>query len=162
MQRPHDHQRVPRTRVAAMTKLPRRSRKKSAPIDAGRIGKLLRMLSSDKDGEVIAAVGALKRTLAAGDLDLHDLADAVEAGLGGQHQQPPADQRRTWGPPAPSGDDWQSMAWFCHHHRFELRKDDREFVADCLLGVAFYDYEGRCVQWHLQELRRIVASLRAA
>src|SRR5262245_348634 len=44
-------------------------------------GKLLRLLASDKDGEVIAAVAAIKRTLASRSLDFHDLADAIDAGL---------------------------------------------------------------------------------
>jgi hypothetical protein len=35
------------------------------------------MLGSDHDGEVLAAVAALKRTLAENELDLHDVAAAV-------------------------------------------------------------------------------------
>ena len=50
-------------------------------------GKLLRLLASDKDGEVIAAVAAIKRTLASRSLDFHDLADAIDVGL---QKQPPA------------------------------------------------------------------------
>jgi hypothetical protein len=53
-------------------------------------GKLLRLLASDKDGEVIAAAAAIKRTLASHNLDIHDLADAVDAGL---HQRPLAKAR---------------------------------------------------------------------
>jgi hypothetical protein len=45
------------------------------------LGKLVRLLASDKDGEVIAAAAAIKRTLASRDRDIHDLADAVDAGL---------------------------------------------------------------------------------
>lgn len=36
------------------------------------------MLGSDRDGEVVAAAAALRRTLAGAGLDLHDLAAAVE------------------------------------------------------------------------------------
>ncbi len=39
-----------------------------------RLGKLIPMLSSDKDGEIINAVGAIKRTLQANGADIHDLA----------------------------------------------------------------------------------------
>lgn len=46
------------------------------------------------------------------------------------------------------------MCWFLHHHRYELRPDDRAFVEDCLLG-RFED--GIVTTWHLQELRRLVA-----
>ena len=50
-----------------------------API-AGKLGKLIRLLSSDKDGEVLGAVGAIKRTLKSANLDVHDLAGLVENG----------------------------------------------------------------------------------
>jgi len=134
-----------------MTKLPRRSRKKSTEIDPTKIGKLLRLLASDKGGEVVAAAAALKRTLEASGLDLHDLAAAVEAGLR------PQQQRQVWGPPSPNVDDWQSMCWYLYHHRFRLRPCDREYVEDCLLGRF---NEGRVTAWHLQRLQEIVSSLR--
>src|SRR6266853_2908868 len=38
-----------------------------------KLKKLIPMLASDKDGEVIAAVGAIKRTLQSGGSDFHDL-----------------------------------------------------------------------------------------
>jgi hypothetical protein len=41
------------------------------------IGKLLAMLASDQDGEVLAAVAAIKRCLAGAKLDLNDLARAI-------------------------------------------------------------------------------------
>jgi hypothetical protein len=47
----------------------------TAPI----IAKLLRLLASDKPGEVVAAAHALRRVLHSGGLDLHDLANVVEA-----------------------------------------------------------------------------------
>ena len=43
-----------------------------------RVGQLLRMLGSDQPGEVVAAVGALRRTLVGAGVDLHDLAATVE------------------------------------------------------------------------------------
>jgi hypothetical protein len=43
-----------------------------------KIGKLLKMLSSSSDGEVIAAARALLRTLAQEGADVHDLAERVE------------------------------------------------------------------------------------
>jgi len=46
-----------------------------------RIGQLIRVLSSDKQGEAGAAAQALTRTLASAGLDIHKLADIVEAGL---------------------------------------------------------------------------------
>ena len=42
------------------------------------IAKLLRLLASDKDGEIVASVHALRRVLGSANLDLHDLASVVE------------------------------------------------------------------------------------
>jgi hypothetical protein len=123
-------------------------------VDSTKVGKLLRLLGSDKPGEVLAAVTALKRTLESASLDVHDLAAIVEAGLR------PAQQRPSWGPPEPAADNWQSMAWFCRHHRHHLPEHHREFIEDLLLGRA--QHQGRVTQWHLQELQRIVASLQEA
>ena len=51
----------------------------SPPLYATRLAKLIRLLASDVDGEVLAAVRALGRTLKAGGCDIHDLAGLVEA-----------------------------------------------------------------------------------
>ena len=42
------------------------------------VGKLLRLLASDKPGEVAASAQALRRVLGSANLDLHDLANVVE------------------------------------------------------------------------------------
>jgi hypothetical protein len=60
--------------------------------NVGRVGRLIRLLASDRDGEALAACRALGRELAAAGLDFHDLADRIE--------QPPAVDR---GPATPSG-----------------------------------------------------------
>jgi len=62
------------------------------------LGKLVRMLSSDQPGEVVAAAEAIKRTLAAQGLDIHALAAVVEAGLHSSPvplEQPPRRPSRT-------------------------------------------------------------------
>jgi hypothetical protein len=51
-----------------------------------RIGQLIRLLASDKDGEVVAAARALGRTLKGIDQDFHDLAASVENAT--PHAQP--------------------------------------------------------------------------
>jgi hypothetical protein len=43
-----------------------------------KIGKLLKMLSSNSDGEVVAAARAILRTLQAEGADIHELAERVE------------------------------------------------------------------------------------
>jgi hypothetical protein len=98
------------------------------PEICGRIGKLIRLLGSDKDGEVIAAVAALRRTLDAAGTDLHGLAAMIER----QHSQPRLD---------PHSDDrepdtlpWKVMASICRkrldaiparHHQFILQMSRR-------------------------------------
>jgi hypothetical protein len=47
------------------------------PVD--KIGKCIRLLASDKPGEIVAAAHALQRTLAGAGVDLHWLAARVEA-----------------------------------------------------------------------------------
>jgi hypothetical protein len=44
---------------------------------AERVAKLIRLLSSDREGEVVAAAAAIKRVLKENDLDFHALADMV-------------------------------------------------------------------------------------
>jgi hypothetical protein len=43
--------------------------------------KIIRLLSSPVEGEVVAAAAALNRALASYNLDIHDLAKAADAGL---------------------------------------------------------------------------------
>jgi hypothetical protein len=50
---------------------------------AERLGKLVRLLASDRDGEVVAAVRGLRRTLASAGMDFHGLAALVEKGTNG-------------------------------------------------------------------------------
>ncbi len=45
---------------------------------APKLARLIPRLASDHDGEVVATVHAIKRTLASAGLDLHDLAGALE------------------------------------------------------------------------------------
>jgi hypothetical protein len=131
-----------------------RRRAKTVEIDTGKIAKLVRLLASDKDGEVLATVGALTRVLQAGGRDWHDVAAIVESGL--RPAQPTGSNlsRSTWGPPDPDPGNWQSLAWFAHYHGRDL---PGYFVSDMLLGVGD---EGRIRASAMHELRRIVASLK--
>jgi hypothetical protein len=49
-----------------------------AVVNAEKIGKLIKMLSSSNDGEVVAAARAILRTLEAEGGDIHELAERVE------------------------------------------------------------------------------------
>jgi hypothetical protein len=140
-----------------------RRRAKTVEIDAGRVGKLLRlMLSTDRGGEALAALSALKRTLEAGGLDLHGLADAVESGLRPAQSTGSDLSRSTWGPPLPNPNDWQALAWYAHYYRHDLPGHQREFVADCLLGAGDAFEDGQIRVSAVRELRRIVAGIRQA
>ncbi len=85
-----------------------------------RVGQLVRLLSSDKAGEVVAAAAALNRTLAGVGLDIHDLAAVVEAGLGVPLV------------PDDSGEDWRSIARFCRRRPDRLAEKEAGFVETIL------------------------------
>jgi hypothetical protein len=80
------------------------------------LAKLIRLLSSDRDGEVVASVHAMCRLLASIGLSLHDLADAIE--LPAQTSQHDDD-----------ADDWRVMAKACAQCRHLLSDRERSFVA---------------------------------
>ncbi len=64
---------------------------------ADRLGKLVRLLGSDKDGEVLATVQALRRTLTGAGADIHVLATMIENPTNGgvvSEQRPQARLRR--------------------------------------------------------------------
>jgi hypothetical protein len=46
-----------------------------------RLGKMIRLLSSDKPGEVLAAAGAINRAMQSAGMDIHELAEVVESQL---------------------------------------------------------------------------------
>jgi hypothetical protein len=91
---------------------------------ASQIGKLLRLLlGTDKDGEAVAALTALKRALTASGLDHHALAAVIERGLSALSISPPV-QRTT--------DDWRSTASFCRAHRDDLTEREAIFIDNLL------------------------------
>lgn len=81
------------------------------PAAATKLGKLIRLFGSDRDGEVVAAAGALRRTLASNGSDLHELAKLVTAS--------PA--------PAPA-QDWLTVARWCHARGHRLNDRERGFL----------------------------------
>jgi hypothetical protein len=107
-----------------------------------RIKKLVRMLSSEREGEVVAAAHALVRTLRANGSDIHTLADSIGSGKLSE-----ADMQRLYGAGYDDGKraaerqqparfysvdepTWHEIAVECAEHR-RLRGDrEQEFVAD--------------------------------
>ncbi|MGY8667826.1 hypothetical protein Q3C01_36460 [Bradyrhizobium sp. UFLA05-109] len=49
---------------------------------------------------------------------------------------------------------------YLHYHRFQLRNDQAEWIADLLLGVRFED-DGRIREWQPQELRAMTGRVQA-
>jgi hypothetical protein len=95
------------------------------PSARDRLGKLVRMLSSDKPGEVVAATEAIKRTLATEGFDIHSLADAL--------CQPASEAKpreaETADDPARTTD-WHAVACACAEREVLLSAREREFVLD--------------------------------
>jgi hypothetical protein len=117
-----------------------------API-AGKLGSLLRMLTSDKDGEVLGHARALVRVLATNGADMHDLAAHVEGGNGkltdaemkklydaGYRDGTRAAEDRHYGAGnfrnADGTPEWHEMASWCQRRGDRLRDKEREFVDD--------------------------------
>jgi hypothetical protein len=73
---------------------------------ATRIGALVRLLSSDKAGEVLASARAINRTLESAGADIHHLADVVEHGLTHPALAPPT--------PTEAEDDHEEVAAMLH------------------------------------------------
>jgi len=89
-----------------------------API-ADRLGKLVRMLTSDHDGEVVAAARSINRALKSAGLDIHVLA-VIE--LGGMNNA------------KPDGPIWHSVACECAAHPERLRSEkERAFIANMVI-----------------------------
>ena len=94
------------------------------PSAQDRLGKLLRMLSSDKDGEVLAATAAIKRTLANEGLDIHSLADAL------CQPAPRAEKAQRATHDTPDTTNWHGVACECAAHGATLNLREQKFVSD--------------------------------
>jgi hypothetical protein len=84
-----------------------------APIGP-QIGKLVLMLSSNHDGEVVAAARAIDRVLKSSRLDWHDLVDAICLPLPAVQ---PCDDR-----------DWKDLLAFCASRMSHLNGRERGFL----------------------------------
>jgi hypothetical protein len=146
------------------------SRNKNQPIDTDKIAKLVRLLGSDKGGEILAAVAALKRTLGVAGIDMHDMANVVADGL--QPRKPPKKTpskppkqakpaKPKWEPPEPDPLNWQSMCEFCRFYKSRLSDRDRSFIERVLLGETGFEL-GRATPDLMRRLRGIVAAVNAA
>jgi hypothetical protein len=86
-----------------------------------KVAKLIRLLASDKPGEALAAISAIRRTLAGAGLDLNDLAHVIET----------AGEIKTAPKVMPSDEtiDWQQFAaCIFREHAAELNEKEVTFV----------------------------------
>ncbi|HJQ59288.1 MAG TPA: hypothetical protein VJ890_20445, partial [Vineibacter sp.] len=104
-----------------------------APAATARLGKLIPMLGSTHDGEIVAAACAIGRTLAAAGLDWHALAERITA--------PPttADDHDA------DADDWRAMAADCLGWEPLLSRRERTFVKQ--MAVAYYQPTVKQLAW---------------
>lgn len=114
-----------------------------------RIGQLVRLLGSDRDGERLASLAAIDKTLKSNHLDWHVLADAVERGI-----IMLKNQRREDRP-------WQRLAGDClrfaGYHR--LKPVEREFLA----SMQAWPHEPSSKQWAwLEAIAAAVGARKAA
>lgn len=79
-----------------------------------RLKSLLLMLSSDRDGEVVAAARAVERTLKSAGADWHDLAGLLTTA--------PAKTNN------PTATDWRAMRDYCAQHSDLLQQRERDLV----------------------------------
>jgi hypothetical protein len=115
-----------------------------------RLGKLIRMLSSDKPGEVAAAAAAIGRTLAAEGSDFHALADTL---CRPEPQAPPRQEppRR----PTHEEPDWHQLACDCSERSERLSDREQEFVEDMVVWCRYRDPTEKQQSWLLSIYRRV-------
>lgn len=96
-----------------------------ATVETERLAKLLRLIfGSDQDGEIVAAVAAVRRILAASDVDHHWLADRLTAPIALAAVDNCEDR------------DDRSDAWFCFHRRNMLSPKERAFIENIVARSA--------------------------
>jgi len=91
---------------------------------AAKAGKLIRLLASDRDGEVLSATRALARTLRAAGPDFHALAEVVET-------KNEAQEKGKASPSQPASS-WRRAARFCSDHPACLSLREHKFILDML------------------------------
>ncbi len=101
-----------------------------------RLRKLLLMLSSDRDGEVVAAARSIGRALRANGSDWHELAGRLLVPVKAQARRDDARQDRG---------NWQEMREFCLKHDHQLRQRELEFVNS--LGTWHGDLTEKQYDW---------------
>jgi hypothetical protein len=142
---------------------------------ADRIAKLIRMLSSDNDGVVVATVHAFQKALRNAGTDVHEIARLIEEG-----SRSGADNRRSYEAGLAEGrrqasakaaehskfktddgePDWHEISRWCQARADRLREDkEREFVGDMVDRTEFGSFtpSEKQASWLLDIFRRLGA-----
>jgi hypothetical protein len=140
---------------------------------AAKLATIIRLLGSDKDGEVVAAARALGRTLNAVGADIHALAEQIEkpngTGLSEDDMKRlydagfvdgrraaenaahgPGDFHNTDGTPG-----WHETAVWCQQHSARLREKEKEFVDDMAARTVWREPSERQGKWLLSIYYRL-------
>jgi hypothetical protein len=113
---------------------------------AARLAKLLPRLASPHDGEVIATVAAIRRTLGSAGLDLHDLARIVATNLPDRARYSTRDDVPDWGDLA---------RWCCDHDNGRLTAKERAFVTGMTTWCRWREPTERQAAWLLGIAERL-------
>ena len=130
-----------------------------APV-VNRLASFIRLLSSDKEGEVIAAARAITRTLRGVNLDIHALAERVggisesdmkrlyDAGYDAgaraaeTNQHGSGDFHNIDGTPS-----WHDIARYCQRNADRLRENERKFVNDVTARTVWREPSEKQGKW---------------
>lgn len=88
---------------------------------------LIPRLASDSEGEIVATVNAIVRTLKSNGTDLHDLAAALD---GGAKQGPRKSTSQEQKPKDDPAKKWRNVIEFCLENLDWLSERERTFVTD--------------------------------
>jgi hypothetical protein len=140
---------------------------------AAKLATFIRLLSSDKDGEVVAAARAMQRTLRAAGADIHALADRVEKPNGAELSEAdmkklydagfadgrraaentahgPGDFHNTDGTPG-----WREIAVWCQQQSARLREKEKGFIDDMAARTVWREPSERQGKWLLSIYYRL-------
>jgi hypothetical protein len=128
------------------------------PGTEARLEKLIKMLSSNNDGEVIAAARAIQRTLSGAGSDVHELAERISGGklseaemrkiYDAAYEDGKNDAAIDKGFTDVAGPSWHQMATFCAERGERwLTTREREFVDDMVSWTARRDPTEKQGKW---------------
>jgi hypothetical protein len=135
-----------------------------API-SGKLAQYVRLLSSDKEGEVVAAAHAIMRTLKKAGADIHVLADRIEHVNGGRLTE--AEMKKLYDAGYDAGvraaeskhhgsvdfrsvdgtPEWNEIALFCQRQQDRLRANELQFINDMAERTVWREPTERQAKW---------------